>query len=66
MLSKKYYQVFAELIGESTDLNEFREKLVGFMAEDNERFDWELFNRAIGTARAKTILREAQVVTVRS
>jgi len=38
MLSKKYYEVFAQILGQSTTKEEIVGKLCGYFAEDNPNF----------------------------
>jgi len=51
MLSKKYYKVFAELIGKAENLDDFKESLIVFLRQDNERFDTNRFTTAIYNAK---------------
>jgi hypothetical protein len=46
MLSKKYYKVLAELLRGSSDLADFKEKLITFCNGDNERFSETRFRQA--------------------
>jgi len=50
MLSKKYYKILAELIGKSEDLEDFENKLINFLAQDNPRFDKLRFATAMRDA----------------
>lgn len=50
MLSRKYYEVFARLIGESQDLDEFTRKLCHGLKADNSQFDYSRFMNAINKA----------------
>ena len=52
MLSKKYYKVFAELIGKelkgkADNYQDFKNKLIAFFKADNPRFNVNRFNKAI-------------------
>jgi hypothetical protein len=43
MITKKYYKQLAEMIARSQTLNEFEDKLICYLKEDNYRFDKERF-----------------------
>jgi hypothetical protein len=53
MITKKYYKILAELLGKAEDLEEFKERLIAFLAIDNPRFSIERFEKAIETARTQ-------------
>lgn len=48
MLSKKYYEVFAEILKESKTKDEVTAKLITFFVRDNPRFDIHRFCKAAG------------------
>jgi hypothetical protein len=58
MLSKKYYIVFARMIGESEDLEEFTKKLCIFLKEDNLNFDYSRFIQAINNAYTEQKIKQ--------
>jgi len=55
MLTKKYYQVFAKILGESKTVEEATNKLIDFFAEDNPFFDVVRFRKAVEEAKAKKL-----------
>ena len=61
MLSKKYYKVFAALIGNADDLQDFEDKLTDFLFHDNCRFDYRKFKKAVADAQANKNLAEESI-----
>lgn len=47
MLSRKYYQVFADLLRTSTDLDDFKQLFESYLATENPRFSRARFEKAL-------------------
>ena len=47
MLSRKYYQVFADLLRTSTDLDDFKQLFEKYLAIENPRFSRTKFEKAL-------------------
>lgn len=59
MLSRKYYNIIAKILGESENLDQVVRELADFMAYDNPSFDRSKFTHAI--MRAKESREQAKM-----
>lgn len=56
MLSKKHYQIFAEMIGTSRNLKDFQARLEMYLEADNGRFNIVTFREAVEKAKVSLYL----------
>ena len=60
MLSKKSYKILADLLGKAENLEDFQNKLIEFLVQDNPRFDKTKFITAIENTFSNMMLEKQE------